>query len=173
MLRKVITVQTSARCKVGMRLEAVDRIGSPSSMCPATIIKVEGEQVTVHFDGWTGDRYDYVAEIGNEDLRYVGYCEAVGRRLTPPRASGIAPVVWSGWAQYLTDIGAKAVPLSLFGGIPVVEVGMKLEAVDRKGGPSNICPATVVKVEGDDITVHFDGWDRTGDRYDYTAKLGK
>jgi hypothetical protein len=114
-------------------------------MCPATIIKVEGEQVTVHFDGWTGDRYDYVAEIGNEDLRYVGYCEAVGRRLTPPRASGIAPVVWSGWAQYLTDIGAAPVPPSLFGGKPAVEVGMQLEALDRKGR-AGICVANIVKV---------------------------
>ena len=37
------------------------------------------------------------------------------------------------------------------------EVGMKLEAVDRKN-PQLICPATIGTVKDDQIHVEFDGW---------------
>jgi len=48
------------------------------------------------------------------------------------------------------------------------EVGMKLEAVDRKN-PQLLCPATVGAVNGDQIHVVFDGWKGAFDywcRYD-------
>jgi len=48
------------------------------------------------------------------------------------------------------------------------EVGMKLEAVDRKN-PQLLCPATVGAVNGDQIHVMFDGWKGAFDywcRYD-------
>lgn len=48
------------------------------------------------------------------------------------------------------------------------EVGMKLEAVDRKN-PQLLCPATVSAVNGDQIHVMFDGWKGAFDywcRYD-------
>lgn len=43
------------------------------------------------------------------------------------------------------------------------QVGMKLEAVDRKN-PDLICVATVTNVIGNHFLVHFDEWD---DSYDY------
>ena len=43
------------------------------------------------------------------------------------------------------------------------EVGMKLEAIDRKN-PDLICVATVTNVIGNYFLVHFDEWD---DTYDY------
>ena len=48
------------------------------------------------------------------------------------------------------------------------QVGMKLEAVDRKN-PQLLCPATVGAVNGDQIHVMFDGWKGAFDywcRYD-------
>lgn len=43
------------------------------------------------------------------------------------------------------------------------QVGMKLEAVDKKN-PSLVCVATVADIVGDRLLVHFDNWD---DSYDY------
>lgn len=37
------------------------------------------------------------------------------------------------------------------------EVGMKLEAVDKKN-PDYICPVTIAEVKGDQILLTFDGW---------------
>lgn len=48
------------------------------------------------------------------------------------------------------------------------EVGMKLEAVDRKN-PQLMCPATVGAVNGDQVHITFDGWKGAFDywcRYD-------
>lgn len=42
------------------------------------------------------------------------------------------------------------------------QVGMKLEAVDRKN-PSLVCVATIADVD-DRLLVHFDNWDES---YDY------
>lgn len=44
------------------------------------------------------------------------------------------------------------------------EVGMKLEAVDRKN-PHFICPATVGEVRGVEVLVTFDGWRGAFDYY--------
>jgi len=50
----------------------------------------------------------------------------------------------------------------------VVEVGMRLEAKDRKN-PSMICCANVIEVHADNsITINFDGW---GPTYNYRASL--
>lgn len=43
------------------------------------------------------------------------------------------------------------------------EVGMKLEAVDRKN-PCLVCVATVADIVDNRFLVHFDNWD---DTYDY------
>ena len=43
------------------------------------------------------------------------------------------------------------------------EVGMKLEAKDRKN-PELICVATIIGIEGKRLLLHFDGWN---EYYDY------
>ena len=54
----------------GMRLEAIDR-ATPGCVAPASVAKVEGNQVLIYFDGWS-DNYDYWTEVDNEDLHPVG-----------------------------------------------------------------------------------------------------
>ena len=43
------------------------------------------------------------------------------------------------------------------------EVGMKLEAKDRKN-PELICVATITEIQGNRLLIHFDGWTKY---YDY------
>jgi len=70
--------------KVGMRLEAVDR-RFPYFVCVATIANVreEGEEVLIHFDGWT-DKYDYWCVCDAVELHPVGWCETHDWELQPP-----------------------------------------------------------------------------------------
>jgi hypothetical protein len=81
---------------------------------------VEGDQVTVNFDGWS-DHYDYTDSITHDDFHYVGYSEATGR--TPvTKPGGLSTVEWAGWPQYLADMGTKAVPIELLSEKPVFKV---------------------------------------------------
>lgn len=49
------------------------------------------------------------------------------------------------------------------------QVGMKCEAIDRKNFNGRPCPATVIDVKGDYLTISYDGWNKAYDckeRYD-------
>jgi hypothetical protein len=65
--------------------------------------------------------------------------------------------------QYQTLHGADIAPNKVFKSKPPTpnsnkfEIGMKLEAVDKKN-PRLICPATVGAVNEENIFVTFDGW---------------
>lgn len=71
----------------------------------------------------------------------------------------------SSWPMFLlkTLNGAEMAPARVFRSEPpnpganIFQVGMKLEAVDKKN-PQLICTATVGAVKGDNIHVTFDGW---------------
>uniref|UniRef100_A0A3Q3B4D7 Uncharacterized protein n=1 Tax=Kryptolebias marmoratus TaxID=37003 RepID=A0A3Q3B4D7_KRYMA len=73
------------------------------------------------------------------------------------------------WQEYLQSSGSSAAPPALFTCRTAVsthlpfQVGMKLEAVDKKN-PGLVCVASVADVINDHFLVHFDNWD---DTYDY------
>lgn len=89
---RVVPVAASG-IKVGMFLEAVDR-KYPSMVAPAHVTAVDENHRTmsITFDGW-GSNFDYTAPIGDPDFHFVGYCEAKGRKLELPRASGTSTTV--------------------------------------------------------------------------------
>lgn len=76
-------------CKVGMKLEAVDR-KNPHFICPATIGDVRGCEVLVTFDGWRG-AFDYWCRYDSGDIFPVGWCSMTGDNLQPPGAKAVIP----------------------------------------------------------------------------------
>jgi len=66
----------------GMKLECTDLI-EPKLVCVATVVRVVGRLVKVHFDGWDGD-YDQWMDAHSVNFYPVGWAELVGHRLEHP-----------------------------------------------------------------------------------------
>lgn len=67
-----------------MRLEAADLM-DPRLVCVATITRVIGRLLRVHFDGWE-DEYDQWLDCQSPDIYPVGWCDLVDHKLEGPRA---------------------------------------------------------------------------------------
>ncbi|XP_064613975.1 polycomb protein SCMH1-like isoform X1 [Liolophura sinensis] len=146
--------------KVGMKIEASDP-RNMSSICVATVINLQGSRIRLRLDG-SDDKNDFWRLVDSADLHLIGYCEKVGGLLQPPLGFRSNPSSWPIFLQKTLN-GAELAIESCFKKEPPspkrneFEVGMKLEAVDRKN-PQLICPATVGAINGDKIHVTFDGW---------------
>lgn len=66
-----------------MKLEAVDLM-EPRLICVATIAKVVGRLLRIHFDGWESE-YDQWVDCESPDLYPIGWCETVGYPVEGPR----------------------------------------------------------------------------------------
>ncbi|KAK1172889.1 lethal(3)malignant brain tumor-like protein 3 [Acipenser oxyrinchus oxyrinchus] len=150
--------------KVGMRLEGIDPL-HPSMLCVLSVAEVLGYRIRLHFDGFS-ECYDFWANADSPDIHAVGWCTMTGHKLQPPKAymeDGFD------WESYLTACNVQAAPKNLFKNQNATvtpsgfQVGMKLEAVDRKN-PSLVCVASIADIVGNRFLVHFDNWD---DTYDY------
>ena len=107
--------------RIGDRLEAVVR-GHPDTIAVASIKAINGEKLTIHFDGWNVD-HDYITTIDLYEIYPVGTQEALGRELHPPyRYDGVFT-----WAEYLAAIGARAAPKSAFEVITEEDARIKAE----------------------------------------------
>lgn len=70
-----------------MKLECADLM-DPRLVCVATISKVVGRLLKIHFDGWE-DEYDQWLDCESPDIYPIGWCVTVGHKLEgPPSASG-------------------------------------------------------------------------------------
>ncbi|GFN77679.1 mbt domain-containing protein 1 [Plakobranchus ocellatus] len=151
--------------QVGMKLEAIDPLNL-SAICVATVMKVlRNNYLMIGIDG-------SMAENGSDWFCYhatspcifpVGFCEINNLQLTPPRET-IGPFKWF---DYLRETGSMAAPVKLFDkDIPKhgFRPGMKVEAVDLME-PRLICVATVTKVVGRLLRIHFDGWENNYDQW--------
>uniref|UniRef100_H3A311 Lethal(3)malignant brain tumor-like protein 1 n=1 Tax=Latimeria chalumnae TaxID=7897 RepID=H3A311_LATCH len=155
------TNMTPTGFRVGMKLEAVDRM-NPSLICVATVTDVVDNRFLVHFDNWD-DTYDYWCDASSPYIHPIGWCQDIGKPLTPPQGYP-SPENFT-WEKYLEETGALAVPARAFKMRPShgFQVNMKLEAVDRRN-LSLIRVASVEEVEDYRIKIHFDGWSHA---YDY------
>lgn len=77
--------------KVGMKLECADLM-DPRLVCVATIAKVVGRLLKVHFDGWE-DEYDQWLDCESPDVYPVGWCVLVGHKLEGPRILPKQPII--------------------------------------------------------------------------------
>ncbi|XP_046666398.1 LOW QUALITY PROTEIN: polycomb protein Sfmbt-like [Homalodisca vitripennis] len=150
----------------GMKLEAVDPLNL-SAICVATVMKVLNE-------GYIMIRVDSYEEMNGSDwfcyhmsspyIFPAGFCASHGIPLSGPKG-------WENttfeWGEYLRTTGCIAAPLNLFSrDIPShgFEVGMKLEAVDLME-PRLVCVATISRVIGRLLKIHFDGWEEEYDQW--------
>ncbi|XP_069130374.1 MBT domain-containing protein 1-like isoform X1 [Argopecten irradians] len=157
--------QGDLRFQVGMKLEAIDPLNL-SAICVATVMKVlKNNYLMIGIDG-------SMAQNGSDWFCYhtsspcifpVGFCEVNGLDLTPPRG-------YKGqfkWFEYLKQSKSTAAPVKLFDKeIPKhgFKPGHKVEAVDLME-PRLICVATVSKVVGRLLRIHFDGWENEYDQW--------
>nr|CAD7445739.1 unnamed protein product [Timema bartmani] len=130
---------------VGMKLEALDP-RNLTSTCIASVVGVLGPRLRLRLDG-SDNKNDFWRLVDSAEINSIGTCEKKGGMLQPPlgfRSNS------SLWPQFLlkTLNGAEMALPRMFKPQPRVakcnmfEVGMKLEAVDRKN-PQLICAATV------------------------------
>lgn len=72
-----------------MSLECADLM-DPRLVCVATVSRVVGRLLKIHFDGWT-DEYDQWLDCESADIYPVGWCVLVSHKLEGPPAPAPAP----------------------------------------------------------------------------------
>lgn len=143
-----------------MKLEARDP-RNPTSTCITTVVLMLGPRLQLRLDG-SDSSNDFFELVDSENIHPIGYCNKRGDMLQPPLGFRKNPSQFPAFVIQALDNADKA-PDDCFKRAPkrpasnLFEVGMKLEAVDRKN-PRLICPATVGQVKEDEIFVTFDGW---------------
>ncbi|MEQ2169047.1 hypothetical protein GOODEAATRI_020881 [Goodea atripinnis] len=129
-----------------MKLEAQDPRNTTST-CIATVVGLTGSRLRLRLDG-SDNKNDFWRLVDSSEIQPIGSCEKNGGMLQPPLGFRLNA---SSWPMFLlkTLNGAEMAPARIFHKQepPAPEqnsfqVGMKLEAVDRKN-PHFICPATV------------------------------
>ncbi|XP_015230518.1 PREDICTED: polycomb protein SCMH1 isoform X2 [Cyprinodon variegatus] len=153
--------------KVGMKLEAQDPRNTTST-CIATVVGLTGSRLRLRLDG-SDNKNDFWRLVDSSEIQPIGSCEKSGGMLQPPLGFRLNA---SSWPMFLlkTLNGAEMAPSRIFHKEPPspeqnsFQVGMKLEAVDRKN-PHFICPATVGALRGVEVLVTFDGWRGAFDYY--------
>ncbi|KAG8451221.1 hypothetical protein GDO86_003456 [Hymenochirus boettgeri] len=146
--------------KIGMKLEAQDPRNTTST-CIASVVGLTGARLRLRLDG-SDNKNDFWRLVDSSEIQPIGTCEKNGGMLQPPLGFRLNA---SSWPMFLlkTLNGAEMAPAKIFHKEPPsppqnhFEIGMKLEAVDRKN-PHFICPATIGEVRGSEILVTFDGW---------------
>ncbi|XP_071502253.1 uncharacterized protein [Diadema antillarum] len=145
----------------GMRLEAVNP-KAPSQICPATVTDV----FNVYFFRVTID--DLRPEAEREEIRVtchgmsggifpVGWAHQNGVAVTPPKGF-LQQGNHFDWNAYLRHVKGKPAHRALFklNTEHDFQHGMKLEAVNPFNA-NQVCPATVTKIAGRHMWLHFDG----------------
>ena len=69
-----------------MKIECADLM-DPRLVCVATVSRVVGRLLKIHFDGWE-DEYDQWLDCESPDIYPVGWCVTVGHKLEGPRLNG-------------------------------------------------------------------------------------
>lgn len=151
---------------VGMKLEAIDPLNL-SSICVATVMKVlRSGYLMIGIDGSdllkTGSDW-FCYHCTSPCIFPVGFCEINNIDLSPPKG-------YKGtfkWFDYLKATKSVAAPVKLFDkDIPKhgLRPGMKMEAVDLME-PRLVCVATVTRIVGRLLRIHFDGWENEYDQW--------
>ncbi|XP_046610673.1 polycomb protein Sfmbt [Neodiprion virginianus] len=149
----------------GMKIEAIDPLNL-SAICAATVMQVLKEDyIMIRIDSYDEDASGadwFCYHSCSPCIFPIGFCAQHGLPLTPPK--GYDPTSFT-WDAYLAETNNIPAPVQLFNReIPqhgFIE-GMRLEAADLMD-PRLVCVATITRVIGRLLRVHFDGWE---DEYD-------
>lgn len=149
----------------GMKLEAVDPLNL-SSICAATVMAVlKFGYMMIRIDSYQPDATGsdwFCYHEKSPSIFPVGFCKSNGICLTPP--NGYNPNTFN-WGTYLRETQSTAAGENLFHRIVPnhgFKVGMSLECADLMD-PRLVCVATVARVVGRLLKIHFNGWT---DEYD-------
>lgn len=149
----------------GMKLESIDPLNL-SSICVATVMKVLScGYIMIRVDSYESDATNgdwFCYHIRSPCIFPAGFCERNNIPLTPPK--GYDPATFN-WKTYLSETNNIPAPPSLFNQyVPLhgFVQGMKIEAADLMD-PRLVCIATLSRVVGRLLKIHFDGWE---DEYD-------
>lgn len=74
--------KTERKFQNGMKLEAVNPF-TPSQICVATITKIAGRHIWLHFDG--SKQPNHIVDAESQDIFPVGWCDSVGYPLRSPK----------------------------------------------------------------------------------------
>ncbi|XP_074599640.1 MBT domain-containing protein 1-like [Brevipalpus obovatus] len=149
----------------GMKLEAIDPLNL-STICPATVTKVlRNNYLMVGIDGVMADDGSdwFCYHASSPNILPVGFCLLQKIPLTPPKEYS---QVFE-WYDYIKETNATVAPVHLFKRDQPkhgFKEGMLLEAVDLMV-PKLVCVATIKKVVGRLLRIHFNGWDGTYDQW--------
>ncbi|XP_072383477.1 polycomb protein Sfmbt isoform X3 [Diabrotica undecimpunctata] len=150
---------------IGMKLEAIDPLNL-SSISVATVTDVLNYgYIMIRIDTYDSDVTGadwFCYHVKSPCIFPVGFCEKHNIPLTPPKGYDASTF---NWKSYLLQTGSSPAVPSLFKTfIPLhgFQPGMKIEAADLMA-PRLLCIATIAKVTGRLLKVHFDGWE---DEYD-------
>ncbi|XP_020716101.1 polycomb protein Sfmbt isoform X3 [Ceratitis capitata] len=149
----------------GMKLEAVDPLNL-SSICAATVMAVlKFGYIMIRIDSYQPDATGsdwFCYHEKSPSIFPVGFCASNNITLTPPNGYDINTF---NWETYLQETGSIAAGQHLFHRIVPnhgFQVGMSLECADLMD-PRLVCVATVARIVGRLLKIHFDGWT---DEYD-------
>ncbi|KAL3993608.1 mbt repeat family protein [Acanthocheilonema viteae] len=164
---------------VGKKVEVPDPRGK-EVQCLATIVAVHSLWVCLRLDGEDGSN-DHWLICDDERIKPVGDCERNDLLLQPPFGFMYNLASFHKFIENqlkpAADGSIPVAPSESFKPIPFkyhprknrFQVGMKCEAIDRKNFNGRPCPATVVDIKGDYLTISYDGWNKAYDskeRYD-------
>lgn len=114
-----------------MKIECADLM-DPRLVCVATVSRVVGRLLKIHFDGWE-EEYDQWLDCESPDIYPVGWCVTVGHKLEGP------PSAHSGKTQLMPiKITPKASAKKQHKKGPKRKSGGKEQYVVSPGGKQNI-----------------------------------
>lgn len=156
--------KVTAFCE-GMKLEAIDPLNL-SSICVATVMEVlKFGYMMIRIDSYAPDvtGSDWFCYHEKSPCIFpVGFCKANGIQLTPPHGYTTSNFNWNTYLAETKSIPAMDQVFHRFSSNHGFKVGMKVECADLMD-PRLVCVATVSRVVGRLLKIHFDGWD---DEYD-------
>lgn len=152
------------RFEADMKLEAIDPLNL-SSICVASVIKVlRANYLMIGIDGSmcpTGSDW-FCFHASSPYIFPAGFCKANNLELSTPNNDRNFD-----WNKYLEETSSKAAPERLFNKtVPDhgFKEGMMIEAVDLMQSRL-VCVATITKVVGRLLRIHFNGWDESFDQW--------
>lgn len=160
----IVDLPNGERFEPNMKLEAIDPLNL-SSICVATVIKVlRANYLMIGIDGSmcpTGSDW-FCFHATSPYIFPAGFCQANNLELSNPLNTKDFD-----WDQYLRDTRSRKAPAKLFTKhVPDhgFEEGMVIEAVDLMQSRL-VCVATITRIVGRLLRIHFNGWDETYDQW--------
>ncbi|XP_022900164.1 polycomb protein Sfmbt isoform X2 [Onthophagus taurus] len=152
---------------IGMKLEAIDPLNL-SSICVATVMDVLNYgYIMIRIDTYDSDATGadwFCYHVSSPCIFPVGFCEKNNIPLTPPKGYDQFTFDWNSYLQNTYKVPVTVSLINHFVPTHGFREGMKIEAADLMD-PRLVCVATVAKVVGRLLKVHFDGWEEEYDQW--------